>query len=92
MEKPEIPDIFAVLFFNNLVQDGWSIEIEPSTSLWSRIEGRIAMGCIVRFEKGDTRFKGEGLTLDQAIGSARASVERELERIRIAIVKAGEMQ
>ena len=88
MEKPEIPDIFAVLFFNDLVRNGWSVEIEPSETLWSRIEGRISAGCVVRFGKGDTRFSGEGLTLDQAISNARISVERELEQVRAAMSKA----
>lgn len=87
MDLPKTPDIFAVLFFNDLVRDGWSVEIEPSNSLWSRVEGRISVGCVVRFEKGNTRFSGEGLTLDQAIMAAKAQIEQELGKIQASITK-----
>lgn len=88
MDKPKIPDIFAVLFFNDLVRNGWSIKIEPSRTLSSWDEGRLVMGCVVQFDKDDSRFSGEGITLDQAINDARTGVERELEQIRAAIAKA----
>ena len=87
MNIPPTPDIFAVLFFNDLVRDGWSVEIEPSMSRWSQIEGRVSVGCTVRFEKGDTQFSGEGHTLDQAIINAKTQIEQELGRIQASITK-----
>jgi hypothetical protein len=70
MEIPPIPYIFAVLFFNDLVRDGWEIHIEPAYTTVSGAISRIE----VTFEKSTTRFSGQGRTLDAAIEDARQQV------------------
>lgn len=70
---------FAVLFFDDLVRDGWKIEIEPymRTFMTGEHAGTtVAAGVVVTFEKETTTFSGHGRDLEKAIEDARQTVIR----------------